>query len=46
MSQDLSPKPPDLWKTDPSPTLAAGVDVGSAVIKMVIMEAGAPPAVN
>ncbi len=42
MPGDLSPKPSDLWKTDPSPTsspmVSAGVDVGSAVIKMVLME--------
>ena len=40
MSGDLSPKPPDLWKTDPSPMFTAGVDVGSAVIKMALMEGG------
>jgi benzoyl-CoA reductase subunit D len=38
MSRDLSPDAPNLWKTDPSPTWSAGVDVGSAVIKAVIME--------
>jgi benzoyl-CoA reductase subunit D len=38
MSGDLSPKPPDLWKTGPSPTFTIGLDVGSAVIKIALME--------